>query len=174
MYAKARLLELMAGVHFQDGADLETPEQFVEMLRHNAAEYAKIEAMGEEHVERIRGLICLLIAEAIQGRVIERYGNADAASVLAYLKSEFSKVDRGEIDRLLGLARQAVLTPDLSASQSEAIGKLIDFLPRWLAAFAADEIARLKFIPVGESSEIATVLARMIEEAKHADTVRDT
>jgi len=65
MDVKQRLLDLLGETNFKILDSSASVEEFKEIARYNQEQYARIEAIGDRHQERILNLICLALAEKL-------------------------------------------------------------------------------------------------------------
>ena len=135
-----KLLELMAGANFRVHVDCSSPDQFLESGQRIEAEYAKIEALGEEHLNRIWCLTCLVLAEQLQPRALSKYGNTSDASLRRVLADEFLQPEDVKWVEAACLAKEALRGQEFTDQQLEMIGQLFDSLPDVIIDFIVASI----------------------------------
>jgi hypothetical protein len=65
MDTEKNLLDLFGEVNFKVMKREASVEEFKEIARHKEEQYARIEAMGVQHVERIKDMMALALAEKL-------------------------------------------------------------------------------------------------------------
>ena len=171
-----KLLELMAGANFRLDVDYSSPERFLESGKRIEAEYATIEDLGEEHLNRIWRLMCLVLAEQLQPRALSKYGNTSDSSLRQVLADEFFKPDNGKHGwvEAARLAKEALRAQEFTEQQLEMIGQLFDDLPIVMIDFIVEGVRQMCLIPVAEGPDIAGILCEMLKEAEgYADDIRN-
>ena len=171
-----KLLELTAGANFRLDVDYSSPQRFLESGERIEAEYAKIEALGEEHQNRIRRLMCLVFAEHLQPRALSKYGNTSDSSLRQVLADEFFKPDNGKDGwvEAARLAREALRAQEFTEQQLEMIDQLFDSLPNVMIDVIVEGVRQMCLIPVAEGPDIAVILCEMLKEAGgDADDIRN-
>jgi len=171
-----KLLELMAGANFRVHVDCSSPDRFLESGQRIEAEYAKIEALGEEHLNRIWCLTCLILAEQLQPLALSKYGNTSDSSLRQVLADEFFKPDNGKDGwvEAARLAREALRAQEFTEQQLEMIGQLFDSLPIVMIDFIVEGVRQMCLIPVAEGPDIAVILCEMLKEVGgDADDIRN-
>jgi hypothetical protein len=131
MDKRKKLLELMAGANFRLDVDYSSPERFLESGKRIEAEYAKTEDLGEEHLNRIWRLVCLVLAEQVQPCALSEYGNTSDSSLRQVLADDFFKPDNGKHDwvEAARLAKEALRAQEFTEQQLDMIGQLFENLP---------------------------------------------
>jgi len=162
-----RLQTLMGDIHFRyENHDFDSPENLMAIGEHNLREYGKIEAMGEEHKERIENLFANILASALQEEAIARYGNTEDSSIRQVLYGWFNRPEDREFDdKLRQTAKLALLGFNLTEEQCTAV--LVDFydkLPDMLIEFIEEITAPIYMLPRNEAQPIAMALADMMKE----------
>jgi hypothetical protein len=169
-----KLLELMAGANFRFHVDCSSPGRFLESGQRINAEYAKIEALGEEHLNRIWCLTCLVLAEQLQPRALSKYGNTSDASLRRVLADEFLQPEDGKWVEAVRLAKEALRGQEFTDQQLEMIGHLFDRLPDVMIYFIMEGVRQMCLIPLAEGADIAVILCEMLKEVGgYADDIRN-
>ena len=176
MDKRKKLLGLMAGANFRLDVDYSSPERFLESGKRIEAEYAKTEDLGEEHLNRIWRLVCLVLAEQVQPCALSEYGNTSDSSLRQVLADDFFKPDNGKHDwvEAARLAKEALRAQEFTEQQLGMIGQLFDNLPIVMIDFIVEGARQMCLIPVAEGPDIAVVLCEMLKEAGgDADDIRN-
>ena len=169
-----KLLELMASANFRVHVDCSSPDRFLESGQRIEAEYAKIEALGEEHLNRIWCLTCLVLAEQLQPRALSKYGNTSDASLRRVLADEFLQPEDVKWVEAARLAKEALKGQEFTDQQLEMIGQLFDSLPDVMIYFIVEGVRQMCLIPLAEGADIAVILCEMLKEAEgYADDIRN-
>lgn len=165
-----KLLTLMGDVHFRSDFDeaLDSPEHLMAIGEHNLREYEKIEAMDEQHQERIRNIVLNLLAQVLQKEAIQQYGNTDDDSIRGILRDWCYQPDnKTYLDRLIETAKQGIADCDFTEEQLKIINEYFDALPIiWVDALAR-LISHLRLFPRVEAPSIASAIAEMMKEANY-------
>lgn len=169
-------LELLLGdVHFRSDFDqaLDSPEHLIAIGEHNLREYEKVEAMDEQHQERIRNTVLNLLAQVLQKESMEQYGNTDDDSIRGILHNWCYQPDnKTYLDRLIETAKRGIANCDFTEEQLKIINEHFDALPIFLEDTLARLISHLRFFPRAEAPSIASVVADMMKEVENADSQR--
>ena len=169
-----KLLELMAGANFRVHVDCSSPDRFLESGQRIEAEYAKIEALGEEHLNRIWCLTWLVLAEQLQPRALSKYGNTSDASLHRVLADEFLQSEDVKWVEAARLAKEALRAQEFTEQQLDMIGQLFDNLPIVMIDFIVEGVRQMCLIPIAEGPDIAVILCEMLKEAGgDADDIRN-
>ena len=174
MDKRKKLLELMAGANFWLDVDCNSPERFLESGKRIEAEYAKTEDLGEEHLNRIWRLVCLVLAEQLQPRALSKYGNTSDASLRRVLADEFLQPEDVKWVEAARLAKEALKSQEFTDQQLEMIGQLFDSLPDVIIDFIVEGVRQMCLVPLAEGPDIAGILCEMLKEAEgYADDIRN-
>lgn len=169
-----KLLELMAGANFRVHVDCSSPDRFLASGQRIEAEYAKIEALGEEHLDRIWRLTCLILAEQLQPRALSKYGNTSDASLHRVLADEFLQPEDVKWVEAACMATEALRGQGFTDQQLEMISQLFDSLPDIIIYFIVEGVRQMCLIPLAEGDDIAGILCEMLKEAEgYADDIRN-
>jgi hypothetical protein len=169
-----KLLELMAGANFRVHVDCSSPDRLLESGKRIDAEYAKIEALGEEHQNRIWCLLCLVLAEQLQPQALSKYGNTSESSLRRVLADELLQPEDTKWIEAARMAKEALRGQGFTDQQLEMIGQLFDNLPNVIVDFIVEGIRHLCLIPLSEEPDIAGILCDMLREAEgYADNIRN-
>ncbi len=171
-----KLLELMASANFRVHVDCSSPDRFLESGERIEAEYAKIEALGEEHQNRIWRLMFLVLAEYLQPRALSKYGNTSDSSLRQVLADEFFKPDNGKRDWVedTRLARETLRAQEFTEQQLEMIDQLFESLPNLIIDVIVEGVRQMCLIPVAEGPDIAVILSEMLKEVgEDANDIRN-
>lgn len=71
MDSKQRLMDLLSKTNFKVRGSGASVEELKEIARHNHGEYARIQATGRQHEERLLDLTCLVLAEKLHSLAID-------------------------------------------------------------------------------------------------------
>jgi hypothetical protein len=169
-----KLLELMAGANFRFHVDCSSPDRFLESGQRIDAEYAKIEALGEEHLNRIWCLTCLVLAEQLQPRALRKYGNTSDSSLRRVLADELLQPENVKWVEAARLAKEALRGQAFTDQQLEMIGQLFDSLPDVIINSIVEGVRQMCLIPLSEGPDIAGILSEMLKEAEgYANDIRN-
>jgi hypothetical protein len=169
-----KLLELMAGTNFRVHVDCSSPERFLESGKRIDAEYAKIEALGEDHQNRIWCLLRLVLAEQLQPQALSKYGNSSDSSLRRVLADELLQSEDTKWIEAARMAKEALRGQGLTDQQLEMIGQLFDSFPGVIIDFIVEGIRQMCLVPLSEEPEIAGILCEMLKEAEgYADNIRN-
>lgn len=158
-----RLQALMCDVQFRSDFDkaLGSPEHLMAIGEHNLREYEKIEAMDEEHQERIRNIVLNLLAQVLQKKAMEQYGNTDDDSIRGILHDLCYQPDnKTYLDRLIETAKRGIADGDSTEEQLKMINKYFDALPIILEDTLARLLSHLRLFPCAEAPSIASAIGR--------------
>ena len=166
-----RLQVLIGDVNFQTYYDrvLDSPERLFAVGEHNLREYEKIEAMDEEHQERINNVMLNILAQVLQKEAMEQYANTDDHSIRRTLHDWYSKPENQKYaDRLIETAKRSVAGFDFTEEQLKIFTEYYDALPIIMEDILARAISHLSLLPRAEAPSIASTLADMMKEANYA------
>ena len=138
-----KLLELMASANLRVDVDCSSPGRFLESGQRIKAEYATIEALGEEHLNRIWCLTCLVLAEQLQPRALSKYGNTSDASLRRVLADEFLQPEDIKWVEATRLAKEALRGQEFTDQQLKMIGQLFDNLPDVIIDFIVEGVRQM-------------------------------
>lgn len=161
----------MGDVHFRSDFDqaLNSPEHLMAIGKHNLREYEKVEAMDEQHQERIKNIALNLLAQVLQKEAMEQYGNTDDDSIRRTLHDWCSQPDnKTYLDRLIETAKQGITNCNFTEEQLKIITEYFDALPIILEDTLARLISHLRLFPRAEAPSIASAIAEMMKEANYA------
>jgi len=168
-----RLQALMGDVHFRSDFDkaLDSPEHLMAIGEHNLREYEKVEAMAEQHQERIKNIALNLLAQVLQKEAMEQYGNTDDDSIRGILHDWCYQPDnKTYLDRLIETAKRGIANCDFTEEQLKIINEYFDVLPIILEDTLARLISHLRLFPRVETPSIASAIVEMMKEANYANS----
>jgi hypothetical protein len=171
MDVKSKFLQVLDGVDFRYGNDVDSPDQLVKLGDHVLAQF---EALGEERQKRGEDLMCMILADALQPRALARYGDAGIDSVRMVLVEELHL----DADTIWGkyqrLAKQGIGNLGLNEFQLEQLNNYIDLMPDIVSELIAELASRFDLIPRKNAPTLALVLRDLFqEEADNAELSRD-
>ena len=164
-----RLKSLMGNVNFRSDFDkaLDSPEHLMAIGKHNLREYKKIEAMGEEHYERIQSLISNILAGALQEKAIAKYGNTDGESIRKVLYGLHMQPEaQVYLEMFTKSAKRCLLGLDLTGEQLEGVCKLLDTVPIAIIDVLEQFTSPLRLLPCADTQSIAMALADIMKEVE--------
>ena len=163
-----KLQALMGDVHFRSDFDqaLDSPEHFLAIGEHNIRQWERIEAMGEDHEERIRNILANILASRLQEEAIEKHGDTDSSSLRQVLHGWFDQSkDREFQEKLRQTTKKTLLGLDFTEEQCAAVlVHIYDKLPEMLMDGIEELVAPVHSLPRSEAQSMAMVLADMIKE----------
>jgi hypothetical protein len=133
--------------------------------------FEKVDAHGDS--ERVRDLISLILAEALQPAARLAYGNGGSAAISQLLDTKWKDSDEEYWQGLLHLLRDAFSPIGLEPEQEEKLLACFADFPRLFRELLAAEAARIRLVPVENLGEVAGILAEMYREGNHADPKSD-
>jgi len=172
MDREARLMQLIDISHFIWEAECDSSDRLMEIGKHNLAEYERLEAINPDVPERIWSLVCSKMAEDLQSRVMEEYGEFSTACVREFLIENTGEQSGPPFEKCIELAKQALANEGFDGYQLEQLYQLFDLLPSVVLNFIAEGAARYRLLPVAEVSQITGILCEMIREANDANIKR--
>ena len=165
-----KLLELCGISDMTPYREPRTGAELLQNGRHYVELFEKVEARGDS--ERVRDLISLILAEALQPAARSAYGNGGSAAISRLLETKWK--DSDEVWRgLLQLLRDTFSPIGLEPDQEEKLLACFADFPRLFRELLAVEAARIRLVPVENLGEVAGILAEMYREGNHAQQVRD-
>jgi hypothetical protein len=174
--ALSHRLELLLGdVRFRSDFDraIESPEQLIAIGKHNIGQWEKIEAMGQEHCERIQNIISNMLASIIQEEAMGHYGNTDMSSIRQVLCGWFNRPEDREFeDRLREAGKRALVGLDLSEEYYILLEHICDKLPNMLMEYIGELVEPIHMLPRSEAQPIAMALVDMMKEVKSVNSIR--
>jgi hypothetical protein len=133
--------------------------------------FEKVEARGDS--ERVRDLISLILAEALQPAARLAYGNGGSAAISQLLETKWNNGGEEYWQGMLRLLRDAFSPIALEPEQEEKLIACFAEVPHQLRDRLAAEAARIRLVPVENLNEAAGILTEMIREESHADPKSD-
>jgi len=144
--------------------------EFKETIQYNQEQYARIEAMGEQHQKRIEDYLCLVLAEKLQPILMRKFGNSSDTSFHQVLIEMFDCPGmKSDWEAIKQLALAALRSDGLNNQQIIIISNLMDELPGLIISFLIELAGRLKPIPMTIAPRVSSILARMMKEGSYAD-----
>lgn len=170
MEKETKLLDLLGGINFKVIDSGASVAEFKETIQYNQTQYARIEAMGDQHRERILDLTCLILADKLQPLMISRFGDTSEYSLHCILKECFYAPEmKSEWEACKQTTLAALSYDGFDAKQMEIIGYIIDNLPEMIIDLLIWIVGRLKVIPMQEGTSLSKILAQMMKEGGYAD-----
>jgi len=137
------------------------------------AQYEKLKAMGEAHLERIHDLVFLLLAKEVQPRARKAYGSISDASVRQLLLDEFNGPEsKSAQEKWKRLVKEAMAAQGLTPDQLAKLDGLLEQWPDLLIEAYVEGIGLFRRIPAVETSRLAALLSEMFLEEAHVDSSR--
>jgi hypothetical protein len=164
-----RLQALTGGIDYRiDDCALDSPDQLIAMCAYNSRECKKIDALDEEHQQRIWSLIASILAVALQEEAIQKYGNTDGSSIRQVLDAWFNRPEyQVFLEKLRQTTKLSLLNFNLTEQQIDAvIEDMFDKLPRLMMGVVEKLTIPLRFFPQVEAHSIGMTLADMIREVE--------
>ena len=170
METETKLLDLLGGINIKVIDSGASVAEFKETVQHNQTQYARIEAMGDQHRERILDLTCLILTDKLQPLMISRFGDTSEYSLHRILNECFYTPEiKTEWEACKQTALAALSGDGLDAKQMEIISYIIDNLPETIIGLIVWIVGRLKVVPMQEDENISKILVQMIKEGCHGN-----
>ena len=164
-----RLESLCEGLSFRSDFDQapDSLDHLMQITKHNLREFEKLDG---ERLERIQNLVSAIMASIVQREAIAKYGISSATPqiLLDWLNEPET---RAYWDRLTESAKQRAAGWNLEEAQRETVFEFIDMLPKFTLGLFEELIHPLRLLPLAEAQRIVSVLADMLKETQHADTL---
>jgi hypothetical protein len=163
-----KLLELCGAA---DSFRYKDPRTGAELLQ-NGRYYLKLvgnaRARGESHMERVRDLLSLILAQALQPTARQAYGDGGRDAVNRLLEKIWNKSDVEDWwQSKLALLRDALSPIGLKPEQEEIILESFAEYPLLFRETLAAESSRLSWLPVENLAEFGRILTLMYQENAH-------
>lgn len=130
MEVEKKLLELFGGTNFKIIDGNTSIREFKDKVRLNEELHARIEAMGEQHVERIQDLICFILAERLYPLAIKEFGDASKSSLSYFLKELLNTPQaNSEWLKIKQLAMAVLENDNFNKRQLQLIDDLFNCIP---------------------------------------------
>ena len=173
MDLKQRLIELTKEAGFRFVTDFDSVSQLTELADYNMAQYERLKAMGEAHLERIHDLVFLLLAKEVQPRARKAHGSISDASVRQLLQDEFNRPEsKSAQEKWKRLVKEAMAAQGLTPDQLAKLDGLLEQWPDLLIEAYVEGIGLFRRIPAVETSRLAALLSEMFLEEAHVDSSR--
>ena len=170
METETKLLDLLGGINFKVIDIGASVAEFKETIQYNQIQYARMEAMGEQHQKRIEDYLCLVLAEKLQPILMRKFGNSSDTSFHQVLIEMFNLPEvKSDWEEKKQLALAALRSDGLNNQQIIIISNLMDELPGLIISFLIELAGRLKPIPMTIAPRVSSILARMMKEGSYAD-----
>jgi hypothetical protein len=143
-------------------------------LLHNGRYYLevveKVEARGDS--ERVRDLISLILAEALQPAARLACGNDGSSAINQLLEANWNNGGEQYWKDLTRLFRDALSPIGLEPVQEEKLIASFAQFPRLFKELLAVQAARIRLVPIENLGEVSGILAEMYRDGNHAQQVR--
>jgi len=159
----------LAGGEIRYKHEFHSPSELLAMTRYNAAERARIAAIGPEVLDRIDDLMCLLLAEIFRPVILNSLN--PKATLRKFLTDGFFEPKNGWAEAR-PLIRGIYDDGGFTAEEYKAIDEHIDSMPYTMIDNLVEAIIPYCLIPKTDVDKLTGILVEMLKEAKNVDCGR--
>jgi hypothetical protein len=159
----------LAGGEIRYKHEFHSTSELIAMTHYNAAERARIAAIGPDVLDRIDDLICLLLAEALRPVILNSPN--PKATLRKFLLARFFEPRFGWAEAR-PLVKGMYDGGGFNAEEYKTIDDYIDSMPYAIFDNLVDAVIPYCLIPKADADKLTGILVEMLKEAKNVDSGR--